>query len=321
MVVALAGVFCFLALVTGSVAIFGPAMRRTAQDERILGLRQRATAGSSAGPAMRRGPSSIPTFSRMLSENSWADAMSRDLRRADVQLRVGEFLLLRVLVGGIALVIIAWATNLHPLGIVLGLVLGVAGFFVPALWLGMVRQRRSVAIEKQLIDFAPMLASGLRSGFAFQQAVELTTRQIEPPLLDELKLFLNDANLGSTIEAALEDLSERVDSPDLDMIVTAVLVQRSSGGNLAEVLDQAAETLRERERIRGDLRTLTAQHRLTGIILSLYPTAVGLVLLALMPSMWSIMFTELGGQIMLGIALGLQGLGFLLLRRLMSLDI
>lgn len=321
MLTLLAGLFCFLALVTGSVAVFGPAMRRTPQDERILGLRQRAAEQGSAGPAMRRRPSSIPAFSRILSENDWADAMARDLRRANVQLRVGEFLMLRFLIGGFAFIVVAWLTALHPLGVVLALVLGVVGFFVPAFWLGMVRQRRGAQIERQLIDFAPMLASGLRSGFAFQQAVDLATRQIEPPLLDELKLFLNDANLGSTVEAALEDLSERVNSPDLDMIVTAVLVQRSSGGNLAEVLDQAAETLRERERIRGDLRTLTAQHRLTGIVLSLYPTAVGLVLLALMPSMWSILFTELAGQIMLGIAVGLQVLGFLILRRLMSLDI
>lgn len=321
MVVVLAGVFCFLTLLTGSVAVFGPAMRRTPQDERILGLRARAADPGVAGPAIRRGHSSIPTFSRALSGSSWAEGMARDLRRANVQLRVGEFVLLRCLVGGFALLVLVWATALHPLGIVFGLVLGVAGFFVPAVWLGMVRQRRSMLIEKQLIDFAPMLASGLRSGFAFQQAVELATRQTEPPLADEIKLFLNDANLGSTVEAALEDLSERVNSADLDMIVTAVLVQRSSGGNLAEVLDQAAETLRERERIRGDLRTLTAQHRLTGIVLSLYPTAVGLVLLALMPSMWLILFTELAGQIMLGIAVGLQLLGFLLLRRLMQLEI
>ena len=176
-------------------------------------------------------------------------------------------------------------------------------------------------IEKQLVEFASMLASSLRSGFAFQQGVDLAARQLEPPLADELTTLINDANLGATMEAALLDMGRRAGSTDLDMMITAILVQRTSGGNLSEVLDQAGETLRERERIRGDIQTLTAQQRLTGTILSLYPIAVGFVLLALLPSMWSLMFTEMWGQVFLGIALGLQALGFFAMRRLVNIDI
>ena len=132
--------------------------------------------------------------------------------------------------------------------------------------------------------------------------------------------MLSDGKLGGTMEEALLQMGERVGSTDLDMMITAVLVQRGSGGNLSEILERAAQTLRERERVRGDLQSLTASQRLTGLILSIYPMVIGLLLLLIMPSLWSVMFTETLGQIFLGVALGLQGLGFLLMRRVMSFD-
>ena len=166
-----------------------------------------------------------------------------------------------------------------------------------------------------------MIASSLRSGFSFQQAIELANEQLGPPLADELYLLLQDINLGATMDTALQDLGRRVGSPDLDMIITAIQIQRSTGGNLAEVLENTAETLRERDRIRGDLKTLTAQQRLTGLVLSVYPIGLGLLLLAILPSVYSLMFTEVAGLIALGIALGLQFLGFVAIRRLTNIDI
>ena len=165
-----------------------------------------------------------------------------------------------------------------------------------------------------------MLASSLRSGFAFQQGVELAAQQLGPPLGAELTLMLNDSNMGATMEEALLQMGERVGSTDFDMMITAVLVQRGTGGNLSEILERAAETLRERERVRGDLQTLTASQRLTGLILSIYPMAIGLLLLLIMPSLWGVMFSETIGRIFLGVALGLQGLGFLVMRRVMKFE-
>jgi tight adherence protein B len=105
------------------------------------------------------------------------------------------------------------------------------------------------------------------------------------------------------------------------MLITAVLVQRSSGGNLAEILDQSAETLRERERLRGDVRTLTAQQRLSGYVLAVYPVLVGLGLLVIAPDTYSLLFTETIGRTLLGVAFGLQAAGFLVIRRLIKIEI
>ncbi len=316
--------FLFLALVSGAMALLAPArLGRSPTDERIRRLRHQSDEGGqrSASPTLRRGYSSIPTLRRLLGGSAWADAVTLELQQANVRLRVGEYLMARLLFAGLLFLLTVLIARLHPVGLALGLALAAGGYMAPALFVRHLRHRRIAAIEKQLVDFLPMIASSLRSGFAFLQGVELAARQIGPPLHDELSLLVNDMNLGATMEAALLDLGRRVGSTDVDMMVTAVLVQRTSGGNLSEILDSAAETLRERERIRGELQTLTAQQRLTGLILSVYPIAVGLLLLAIMPSMWSVLFTETLGRVFLGVALGLQFLGFFTMRRVMEIEI
>lgn len=320
-----ASLFVFLAIVAGAVALFSSTRtRRTKVDQRIRELRAKPDGERerpSAVPTLRRPHSSIPLLGRALTGSAWADAVVLELQQANVQLRVGEYVLARALTGAVALLLIALVFRFHPLGLALGVGAAAIGYMVPAVYISMLRRRRIDAIERQLIELAPMLASGLRAGFGLQQAMELAARQLEPPIADELNLLINDVNLGATMEAALQDLGRRAGCPDLDMLTTAIIVQRSSGGNLAEILDQTSETLRERERIRGELRTLTAQQRLTGAILSVYPAAIGLLLLAVMPSVWSVLFTRAIGQIFLGIALGLQVLGFFAMRRVMNIQI
>lgn len=320
-----ASVFLFLALVTGSIVLFAPArFGRRASEERIRALR--ATGGNDAAegaptPFLKRPYSSIPTLGSFLSGSARADSVALDLLQANVQLRVGEYLLARVLLAMVVPLIIVFFSHFHPVGLVVGVAAGGMAYVLPGLCLQLLRRRRLVRIERQLVEFLPMLASSLRAGFAFQQGIELAVQQLGPPLADELALLLNDVNLGATMQAALQDLGRRVGSTDLDLLITAVLIQRTTGGNLSEILDQAGETLRERERIRGDIQTLTAQQRLTGAVLSVYPVAIGLLLLALVPSVWSLLFTETLGRVFLGSAVALQLLGVFAMRRVMNIDI
>jgi tight adherence protein B len=194
------------------------------------------------------------------------------------------------------------------------------GYALPGWWLGAARQRRVARIEKQFVEFLPLLASSLRAGFGLQQGIETAARRLGPPLGEELSALANELRLGAALATSLEELRERIGSRELDIIVTAMLVQRTTGGNLAEVLDRASETLAERERIRGELKTLTAQQRLTGLILSVYPVGVGLLLLLIMPAIWSRLFTEPAGQVQLAIAGTLQVLGFLAIRRVLRVE-
>jgi tight adherence protein B len=234
---------------------------------------------------------------------------------------VGEYLLLRIALALVAFGLVALILQFSTWGILGGLVAGVVGFMAPAFYVRQVEKRRVAAFERQLIDFLPALAASLRAGFSFQQGLENTVDQVGDPLREELLMLINDVNIGATMQQALLDMSRRCGSDDLDMMVTAILVQRTTGGNLSEVLDNVAETIRERERIKGEIQTLTASQRLTGVILSLWPAAIGLLLLAIAPDIWSKLFTETLGIIFLVVAVGLQLLGFLLIRRAVDIEV
>jgi tight adherence protein B len=318
-----ASLFLFLAIATAAVAVFRRGPGRSKSDARIRALRAAAPAddGEAVGPMLRRSHSSIPAVRGFLGQGVWAESASHDLRSANIHLRVGEYLLGRLLFGLLVFVIVAVIARFNIIGLVLGCALGGLAYLTPPFFLHVLHRQRVSQIEKQLVELSPMLASALRSGFALGQGLELAARQIEPPLGEEIELMLNDVNLGAPMDQALLDMGRRIGSSDLDMLITAIMVQRTTGGNLAEILDQSAETLRERERVRGELNTLTAHQRLTGVILSIYPIGVGLLLFAIMPSMWSVLFTENAGRVLLGVALGLQGLGFLLMRRVMNIRI
>ncbi len=318
-----AAVFVFLALGTAGVLLLAPPRSKgQSTDERVraLGTPEGPADMTIPTPATRPFRSSMPALRRWIEESSWAERAATDLRRANIKLRVAEYLLVRVLVGA-TLAAVPFMVAPSVVGIVLAGVAGIAGFLAPAFYLQHARSKRVARIEQQLIDFLPALASSLRSGFAFTPAVESAAQQISAPLGDELAMLLNDLSLGADSPAALRELGARVGSRDLDMVITALQVQRTTGGNLPEILDAAAAALRERERIRGDVQTFTAQQRMTGLILSVYAVAVGLLLLAILPSVWLKLFTEPAGQIQLLIAVVLQIVGFLAIRRSLKIEV
>ena len=143
----------------------------------------------------------------------------------------------------------------------------------------------------------------------------------EPPLSEEFSRLVTDVRLGASLEDSLTAMGSRVDSYDLDMVITAILIQRSSGGNLSEVLDNVAETIRDRERIRGEIRVMTSQQRFAASVLSLWPLVLGGIFFLLNPSLMSNLWTEPAGIVMLVIASTLQVLGFLTIRRITTIEI
>jgi tight adherence protein B len=259
---------------------------------------------------------------RFIARNeSWSARTAIDLQQAGLQLRVSEYLLLRLLVGGVAGIVVFVLFQLSPLGLLLGLVMGIVGFTAPMLWVKMRKSRRQARITEQLAETLQLIANALRSGFAFNQAVELAANQMDAPMKDELNYFLRDTSLGARPEDALTAMVVRSGSIDLEMLVTTILVQRTTGGNLSEVLDNVSETIRERSRLRGEIKALTATQRLTGTILSLYPIVLGCLLFALAPSVMKVLVTEEVGRILLAVAITLQVLGALAIRRILSLDV
>jgi tight adherence protein B len=153
------------------------------------------------------------------------------------------------------------------------------------------------------------------------QSFEFAGRQMEPPIALEIRRMLRDANLGLSAEDALLAMGERIGSKDLDMVLTAINIQRAVGGNLAEILDQVAFTMRERERIRGEITTLTSQQRMTGIVIGGLPILMFVLFMMMNPGYMSLFFTELAGRVMLIGATALEFLGFIVIKRIMAIEI
>ncbi|MEX2227441.1 MAG: type II secretion system F family protein [Dehalococcoidia bacterium] len=275
---------------------------------------------SGDGSILRRNPSSIPAIGRLLTNRGYAMQWSADLERAGLTLRPIEYILIRVLTASVAFLIVM-LIFLSPLGLILACVAGAAGFMVPAFWVGMKIKGRVKGIEDQLVETLTLMSNSQRAGFAFAQAVELAAQRTGPPISIELNRMLLDLNLGASTEDALVAMNDRIGSEDLDLVVTAILIHRQTGGNLAEILDNVTETMRDRERIRGEIKTLTASQRLAGIILSGWPVVLGLIFTAINPSMMSLMWTTTAGIIMLVIMLTLNLAGYLSIRRILAIDI
>jgi len=213
---------------------------------------------------------------------TWGQRLARSLARADLKFKVGEFV---VLVIGTTLLgaLIGWylgggasipedATTAQRISHIPAVLFSaVIGLAAPIFYLRREQGRRLVKFDNQLADMLNLMVNGLRAGFSNMQAMESVSRELPPPISDEFRRVVQEMQLGVSLETALENLTRRIPSKDLELVVTATNVQREVGGNLAEILDTISHTIRERIRIKGEIRVLTSQVMTSGRFLALLP--------------------------------------------------
>jgi tight adherence protein B len=202
-----------------------------------------------------------------------------DLVKANVMMRAEEYIGLTLLTAVVIYTIIFLMSD----SVLFGLLGGAVGLFLPGMIINSKKKKRSQAMTDQLPEALNIISSGMRAGFSFPQALSVVVREMEGPLTTEFSRLLKENRLGKPMDDALNDLLGRIENDDLELLVTALLIQRQVGGNLAEVLDGISHTIRERVRIKGEIRALTAEGRLSAIILCLLPVAVALILTILNP--------------------------------------
>ncbi len=271
-------------------------------------------------PMLRRNASSIPALSRMLNARGHAQRWAIDLERAGLTLRPGEYFIMRVMFGALAAAVVTLIGR-NPVAFLVSLLVGLVVFMLPAVWLRMRVRSRINKINSQLVEAITLIASAQRAGFAFAQGVDVAAKRVGPPMSVELNRMLLDINLGASTESALTAMNDRIQSDDVDMVVTAILIQRQTGGNLAEVLDNVTETMRDRERIHGEIKTLTSSQRFTGWVLSLWPAVLALGFFAISPSIMSLLWTTGGGLVLLGLWFVLNLMGIFTIQRILDIDI
>ena len=228
---------------------------------------------------------------RALSGARFAQRVQRNLAQADLKLTVTEFVLFKLLA-----VVVGWMVGQFigrdqgALTIAFAVIFAVIGWFVPDWYVKFQQRKRISAFNNQLGDTIILMANSLRSGYSFLQTMELVGRESPPPMSVEFRRAVREVGLGVGVQEALANLLRRVPSEDLDLMITAVQIQFEVGGNLATILDTIAHTIRERVRIQGEIRTLTAMGRASGWIISLLPVALGIFIMLINPNYMSAMF-------------------------------
>jgi tight adherence protein B len=248
---------------------------------------------------------------------TYVDSVERQLVQGDVPMRVSEFLLLRVVLVVVPLILF-WGIVGNPLA---GLCAGGAGVILPSIWLNRRIKGRVARFNLQLADFLILIVNALRSGQTFLQGVSYAVRECQDPIRREFKYLLQETNLGAPIDTAMRNLALRMPSEDLQITCTAFIIQRATGGNLAEVLERVAETIRERVKLQGMIKVLTAQGILSGFIVGLLPFAVGIIIHLISPNYMDPFFKTSTGHFVLGGAVLLQLIGVLVIKKIVTINI
>lgn len=215
-------------------------------------------------------------INKQVTHSSFGDNLSRDLARADVKLRPGEYIALMI-ISAFGVGFIVWF--LAGRGSLLFAAVGAAvGLFLPRFYVKNQQAKRLLKFNDQLGDMLNLMVNGLRAGYSTMQAMEAISKELPSPISDEFRRVVQEMQLGVPMQQSLDNLLRRIPSDDLDLVVTAVNVQREVGGNLAEILDTISFTIRERVRIKGEIRVLTTQVMYSGRFLSLMPVFVMVIL-------------------------------------------
>ena len=261
--------------------------------------------------------SDLPFLNRVLAAFPGVDRLDLLMRQADAKYTMGFFVLLSLVLGltGYLFFLILTKNPFFPL------VLGLAAMSLPLLTLRSKKKKRMAKFEKQLPEGLGLIARALRAGHAFTSGMKLASEEFGEPLGPEFEETLDEINFGISVPEALKNLGLRVDCPDLRFFVVSVILQRETGGNLAEIIENLAHLIRERFRFRGKVRTLTAEGRLTGKILVVIPVILFFAIHFLNPEYSGRLISDPVGRELLLVAFFLLIIGWLLIRRLVKLDV
>ncbi len=261
--------------------------------------------------------STVPVLHRLMLGWSWAAKLRAFLAQAGLQMRPGKLVLI---IGVAALGTYVVVLQLYRSGL-LALGAGIAGGFLPILVVSVLRRRRLRQFEKHFPEAIDLLGRAVRAGHAFSTGLEMIGKELPEPVSGEFRTTFEQQNLGLPLREALLNLIERVPIIDVRFFVTALIVQKDTGGNLAEILDNLSHTIRERFKILGEVRVRTAQGRLTAAILIGLPPFMLFLMNVVNPQYVRLLFDDPWGRYILGTAVLLQVIGSAILWKIVHIEV
>lgn len=260
------------------------------------------------------------TLNESMSEQKWGKAMRQKLSRADLKITVAEFAASRF--AGAVIGFVVGFAFLAGGDFIFSTLFGVIGYFTPGFLVNRRVTQRLRAFETQLADTLGLWVNALRSGYSVLQSMEAISKDAPEPTATEFARVVKEVALGIDMKDALDHLLERIESEDLDLVVTAVNIQREVGGNLAEILEVISGVIRERIKLKGEIRVLTSQGRMTGYVISFLPISLAIFLNFASPGYMNAMFTNrMCGWPMIGLALALIGMGTAVIQKIIDIEI
>ncbi len=305
-------------------------------DQRLLGVRQvkryelgdalaatrteEAKKKQARKEAIRRKAfSDIPAVDMVLKKTSWADKLHGMLIQAQMPISVANFVMLSCLLGVLASAVsILWRRTFDPL---LALIFAVPAAIMPYGYIAFKVSRRIKRFSSQLPDALDLLSSSVKAGQSLNSAIQNVAEEMPEPICDEFRIMSDEMSFGVSFDVALVNMRMRVNTPDMRFLTTALIIQKDTGGNLSEVLDGLQKTIRNRFRILGQVKTLTAQGKLSGLIVGILPVALCAFLYFANPEYMTPIFTDKIGHWLLGTAVGLQLTGTLLIRKIVNIKV
>ena len=247
-------------------------------------------------------------------------SLQDQLAKADLKLRTSEYLGIQI--GLTALLFLIGFIRFGGIfGLPQAIIMGVIGYFIPGFYVKFRQRQRLKAFNNQLGDTLLLLSNALKAGYSFAQAVDTVAKNAVPPMSDEFSRAVREMNLGGSVEEALNNMLKRIESADFDLVVTAVAIHRTVGGNLAEILDNIAHTIRERIRIKGEIKTLTAQASASGNLITMLPIGLAIFLYFVTPTYFKPMTENFIGWAMIGFAIFLIFIGNLIIRKITAIEV
>lgn len=319
MLLLLGGVFVLFLLIVG--AIFAITSERSLVEERL----GRFLEDDRTQPEQEPGGSIITEWlNRRVAKSSMGDRVARELARADLKFKVAEYYAL-VFISTVVTALIAYIIQPIFISAIIG---AIVGFFLPRFYVKRQQKLRLNKFNDQLSDMLNLMVNGLRAGYSTMQAMEAVSRELPAPISDEFHRVVQEMQIGITMEKALDNLLRRIPSDDLDFVITAINVQREVGGNLSEILDTISFTIRERVRIKGEIRVMTAQVRTSATVLSLIPVFLAIALWFVSPEYIGSFFTEssvlpqpLCGIVAVATIISMIALGYFVMMKIADIEV
>jgi len=310
-------IVCAILLIAVILLAFGLSRQPTGQALVEERLGNRTAAVSDTLSEQQDGPGFVSAVvDRAVAGRGFAANLSTQLARANLKWTVGEFLVLTLLVS-LSLGLAAFAIKRYifiPVGVI-------AGLFIPRIYLGSRKTKRLKEFNDLLGDSLNLMVNSLRAGYSTMQALEVISNEMPAPISEEYGRVVLELQLGVSFDAAMANLLRRMPSPDLDLVITAMSVQREVGGNLAEVLDAISFTIRERVRIKGEIKVLTSQGRATGLLITFLPVVLTGVISMINPEFMAPLFNDPCGWMMLGVSVVLIVVGYIVINKIVSIEV